>query len=214
MTDRPVPLAAHLGRRALAVAPMLLGAVLRHSGVALRITEVEAYEGREDPGSHAYRGMTPRTEVMHGPAGRLYVYRSYGLHWCANVVCGEDGTASAVLLRAGEVVQGEEVAHARREAARQSRAGDGSRSVSARDLARGPANLTVALALTGQHHGLDLLAGGSSVTLDLPSEQVAPELLRSGARVGVAGPGGDGDRYPWRFWLADAPTVSAYRRAT
>jgi DNA-3-methyladenine glycosylase len=117
------------------VAPALLGvrlvSELGGTRVAVRLTEVEAYMGGQDPGSHAYRGPTPRTTVMFGPAGFLYVYFTYGMHWCANVVCGPDGSASAVLLRAGEVVEGLDAARARRRAARRDE-----------DLARGPARLT------------------------------------------------------------------------
>src|SRR5215217_2588813 len=119
----------------LEVAPRLLGAVLRHDGVALRLTELEAYDGAHDPGSHAFRGQTPRNTVMFGPAGHLYTYFTYGMHHCANVVCGPEGTASAVLLRAGEVVDGLELARARRG------------SSPDRDLARGPARLCKALGL-------------------------------------------------------------------
>src|ERR1700710_1946419 len=120
-------------------APPLLGCWVvtdRPAGrVALRLTEVEAYSGEgEDPASHAHRGPTPRAEIMFGPPGRLYVYFSYGVHWCANVVVGPEGRGSAGLLRAGGVVGGAELAAARRPAAR-----------TARDLARGPARLTQAL---------------------------------------------------------------------
>ena len=128
------------------VAPLLLGAVLRHGDVALRLTEVEAYAGQDDPGSHAYRGSTPRTQVMFGPAGRLYTYFSYGMHVCANVVVGEEGTAAAVLLRAGEVVEGREVVRDRRPRSRE------------RDLTRGPARLCQGLAITLEHGGGDLVA--------------------------------------------------------
>ena len=131
----------------LDAAPRLLGARLRHGGVTLRLTEVEAYDGANDPGSHAYRGPTRRTEVMFGPPGHLYVYFTYGMHHCANVVCGPDGTASAVLLRAGEVVEGLDLARERRG------------SHPDRDLARGPARLCSALDLDLRHNGLDLTDG-------------------------------------------------------
>ena len=113
MTGSPGPRPARLprsffGRSPLEVAPDLLGCTVEHAGVTVRITETEAYAGRDDPGSHAFRGETPRTRVMFGPAGFLYVYFTYGMHFCANVVCGPEGRASAVLLRAGEVVQGVE----------------------------------------------------------------------------------------------------------
>ena len=115
-------------RPAPVVARDLLGCRLTHAGVTVRLTEVEAYPGvGVDPGSHAFRGRTPRTEVMFGEAGHLYVYFSYGMHWCANVVCGDDGVAQAVLLRAGEVVGGLDVAAERRSGVRE------------RDWARGPA---------------------------------------------------------------------------
>ena len=103
-----------LSRQVNEVAPTLLGAVLRHGEVAVRLTEVEAYEGANDPASHAFRGRTPRNAVMFGPPGHLYIYFSYGIHWNANVVCGPDGAASGVLLRAGEVIDGVEVARSRR----------------------------------------------------------------------------------------------------
>lgn len=191
-----------LVRPAVQVAPRLLGAVVRREDaegvVAVRITEVEAYAGEDDPGSHAYRGRTPRTAVMFGPPARLYVYLSYGMHWCANVVTGPDGRASAVLLRAGEVVQGHALARSRRPAARTDR-----------DLARGPARLAQALGLSGADDGADLRS--SSVRLVPRRRPVPRSAVRSGPRVGVAGPGGDGDAFPWRYWLAEDPTVSAYR---
>lgn len=173
----------------LEVAPRLLGAVLRHGGVSVRLTEVEAYDGSNDPGSHAYRGPTPRTEVMFGPPGRLYVYFTYGMHHCANVVCGPDGTASAVLLRAGEVIEGVELARERR-----GRHPD-------RDLARGPARLCSALGLDLADNGLDLTVG--ALTLGAP---VDPEAVSTGPRVGLRG----APERPWRFWLTDEPTVSRY----
>jgi DNA-3-methyladenine glycosylase len=196
--------AVRLDRSALAgpvctVAPALLGCRLVRDGVAVRLTEVEAYSGADDPGSHAFRGRTPRTEVMFGPAGHLYVYFTYGMHWCANVVTGPAGSASAVLLRAGEVVAG--VADARR------RRGD----VRAHDLARGPARLATAMGLGREHRGADLCGAASAIRLESAVGAVDPARIRSGPRVGLSGPGGDGLRYPWRFWLDDEPTVSRYR---
>lgn len=181
-------LVAALSGPALEVAPRLLGAVLRHDGVAVRLTEVEAYDGANDPGSHAFRGPTRRNQVMFGPAGRLYTYFTYGMHHCANVVCGPDGEASAVLLRAGEVVEGIETARARRP-----------RSTD-RDLARGPARLCSALALDLTHNGLDLAA---RLVLGPPPD---PADISTGPRVGLRLAA---DR-PWRFWLTGDPTVSRY----
>lgn len=173
----------------LEVAPRLLGATLRHDGVAVRITEVEAYDGPNDPGSHAYRGPTPRNQVMFGPPGHLYVYFTYGMHFCCNVVCGPAGVPSAVLLRAGEVVEGIDAARHRRV-----------RSTD-RDLARGPARLCQALGLDLRHNTLDLTGG--ALTL---GEPVAPELIRTGPRVGLRLAA---DR-PWRFWVDGEPSVSRY----
>lgn len=194
-------LARLLAGDVLAVAPALLGARLTHAGVTVRLTEVEAYAGSVDPGSHAFRGRTPRTEVMFGPAGRLYVYFTYGMHFCANVVTGPEGEASAVLLRAGEVVDGHEVAAARRAGVRE------------RDWARGPARLATTLALGREQNGLDLLDAATDGRLEPPTAPAAASSVRTGPRVGVSGPGGDGEAFPWRFWLADEPTVSVYRPA-
>lgn len=184
--DRPV----------LDVAPELLGTVLVHGPVAVRITEVEAYDGANDPASHAYRGLTPRTTVMFGPPGHVYVYFTYGMHYCANLVCGPDGTASAVLLRAGEVVAGLDIARSHRPGV-------------AKDtqLARGPANLVRALGLGPHHNGVDVVAGG-----ELQIQRGATEHgeVRAGPRVGVS----TGATRPWRFWIAGDPTVSAYRPGT
>ncbi|GAB47633.1 DNA-3-methyladenine glycosylase [Mobilicoccus pelagius] len=191
-------------RPVLEVAPDLLGCVLRHGDVAVRLTEVEAYAGPRDPGSHAYRGPTPRTEVMFGPPGRLYVYFSYGMHHCVNVVCGPDGEASAVLLRAGEVVEGIEEARRRRTR-------DGRPAPADRDLARGPARLTVTLGLDRRHDGLDTTVPGAEVVLLRGDGTGAPGEVLTGPRVGVSGPGG-GPEYPWRFHLDD-PSVSPYRAA-
>jgi DNA-3-methyladenine glycosylase len=185
----------------LDVAPALLGATLTHAGVTVRLTEVEAYAGTSDPGSHAFRGPTPRTEVMFGGAGHLYVYFTYGMHWCANVVCGPPGEASAVLLRAGEVVGGEELAARRRT------------GIARRDWARGPARLATTLALAGEQSGIDACAPDGPAEFHAPVERVRAQRIRTGPRVGVSGAGGDGTAYPWRFWLDGEPTVSAYRPA-
>jgi DNA-3-methyladenine glycosylase len=191
---RSADLRALLERPVLEVAPLLLGAVLRHGEVGCRLTEVEAYDGSNDPGSHAFRGPTPRNAVMFGPAGHLYVYFTYGMHWCANVVCGPEGRASAVLLRAGEIVEGVEVARARRPAARADR-----------DLARGPARLCQALGVGRDQNGHDLCA--PPLTLE-PGEPVG--VVSTGPRVGLRAAA---DR-PWRFYLAGEPTVSVYRPAS
>lgn len=188
------------------VAPLLLGAVLTHDGregtVSVRITEVEAYLGphdslHPDPGSHTFRGATARNAPMFGPAGHLYVYFTYGMHHCANIVCGPEGMASALLLRAGEVVAGQELALARRPT-----------SKSARDLASGPARLATALGLTTADSGRDAL--GAPFRLELPPAPASG--ISSGPRVGVSGAGGTDD-YPWRFWLNGDPTVSRYKAA-
>lgn len=203
-------------RPVLDVAADLLGAHLTHStpegSVTLRLTEVEAYGGLDDPGSHAARGVTPRNRSMALPGGHLYAYRHLGLHTCLNVVAGPEGSPSAVLLRGGEVVEGEPLALARRTERGVAR--------TARDLARGPARLAVALGAGVDHDGVDLLGPGGCLTLVVPAPQPGTQADaaddRSGAvlrgpRVGVSGPGGDGELFPWRLWLAGEPTVSAYR---
>ncbi len=183
------------------IAPRFLGAVLTSEvdgeRVSVRITEVEAYAGEgEDPGSHAFRGPGRRNATMFGPPGRLYVYFTYGMHWCANVVTRAQGSASAVLLRAGEVIEGVDIARARRPSARTDR-----------DLARGPARMTSALGLTGDHDGVDLFDSAASVRLVLPSRPLPVHAITP--RTGVAGAGAS---TPWRF-AADDATVSPYRSA-
>jgi DNA-3-methyladenine glycosylase len=197
-----------LHRRALQVAPELLGARLtsRIGGeqVTVRLVEVEAYEGADDPASHAFRGERPRNRVMFGPAGHLYVYRHMGLHHCANVVVGPEGIASAVLLRGAEVVEGLDVAWRRRLSTGVCRA--------ERDLARGPARLAVVLGLTREHDGVALGEAGSAAALWLePGATVEQERVTTGPRVGIAGAGVEAASRPWRFWLADDPHVSARR---
>jgi DNA-3-methyladenine glycosylase len=186
-------------RTSVEVAPALLGArFTRHSplgDVSLRITEVEAYLGvGEDPGSHSFRGRTARNAVMFGPPLHLYAYFTYGMHICANIVCSPEGQASAVLLRAGEIVAG--VEHARSNRGEQ---------VAYRDLARGPARLTKALGIPLSDDGADLTGEVYSLELD---DQV-PDVGTS-VRTGVSGPGGLAE-YPWRFFMPNDPTVSPYR---
>jgi DNA-3-methyladenine glycosylase len=182
--DRPV----------LEVARDLLGAVVEHAGVRVRLTEVEAYDGANDPASHAYRGETTRTTVMFGPPGHAYVYFVYGMHFCVNLVCGPAGTASAVLLRAGEVVSGAELAAERRPASR------------ARDLARGPARLTQALAIDRSLNGVDVTVARSPLRV-LAGAAVDAGAVRAGPRVGIS----RAAQWPWRFWIAGEPSVSPYR---
>jgi DNA-3-methyladenine glycosylase len=182
------------------VAPILLGAhlttIVGGESVTVRLTEVEAYAGTGgDPASHAHRGRTRRNAVMFGPPGYAYVYFTYGMHWCINVVTGVDGVASAVLLRAGEVVDGVP-------AARERRGG-----VADRDLARGPARLCSALGIDRAAYGAYLLGDGP-LTLRPPAEPVDPARIAAGPRVGVTG----AHDLPWRFWIEGEPTVSAYRR--
>ncbi|WAL68028.1 DNA-3-methyladenine glycosylase [Amycolatopsis cynarae] len=192
-------------REELAVDPvelarLLLGAVIETTSpegvVAARLVEVEAYRGQDDPASHCYRGRTPRNEVMWGPAGHLYVYFVYGMHFCANVVGRADGEAGAVLLRGAEVLSGTGLARGRRKASRRDE-----------DLACGPARLTTALGIGPQHNGADLLDPASPVRL-LTGDEVAPGRILSGPRVGVAA----AMDTPWRFWVDGSGSVSAYRR--
>ncbi|MCM3697743.1 DNA-3-methyladenine glycosylase [Microbacterium oleivorans] len=193
------------------VAPTLLGGELQVTtatgAVTVRITEVEAYHGRgtgafADPGSHARMGPTARNATMWGEPGHLYVYLSHGIHSCVNVVCGPEGVAGGILLRAGEVVEGADVAHVRRPAARL-----------ARDLARGPGRLGDAVGLRHPvHDGIDAVTGadraGARARLFLRAEPL--DQIATGPRVGVAGVAGT-DAFPWRFWIPGDPTVSAFR---
>ncbi len=179
----------------LEAAPRILGATLRHGRVAVRITEVEAYAGEEDPGSHAYRGLTARNATMFGPPGHLYCYFVYGMHYCANVVCGPVGAARAVLLRAGQVVDGIDLARSRR-------------TGPDRDLARGPARLCRALDVGRELDGASLTSG--PVSLSLAAAPPPAGAVRTGPRVGLRAAA----ERPWRFWLAGEETVSDYRPAS
>jgi DNA-3-methyladenine glycosylase len=184
------------------VAPHFLGALVasdaRGERVAVRVVEVEAYGGSDDPASHAFRGRTERNSSMFGPPGTCYVYFTYGMHWCLNVAVGPAGTAGAVLLRAGEVVEGRDRAGVRR-------TGASGRRPAERDLARGPARLTQALGVAAGFDGSQLLDRRNVLRLTLPEQPVA--AFETGPRVGVA----QAVDRPWRFWLPDEPTVSAYR---
>ncbi|MDP4333819.1 DNA-3-methyladenine glycosylase [Curtobacterium sp. A7_M15] len=225
MTDATLAL---LSAPAPVSAPALLGATIAGKGVTLRITEVEAYFGPTDPGSHGHRGPTPRNRHLFGPPGTLYAYRSYGIHTCVNVVSGPEGTSSGSLLRGAQVVAGIETARSRRGA-----------SVADLALARGPGNLGGALgAALGEDDGSSLLDGSGPYVLTLAPglkarlasagpARVVEELLSEtapgpagtgpvrrisrGPRTGVGGIAG-GAGFPWRFWLTGEPTVSAYRR--
>lgn len=195
------------------LAPRLLGSVISHTtsegAVAIRLTELEAYRGERDsafpdPGAHSFRGKTARNAAMFGPPAHLYCYFTYGMHYCANLVCGPEGRASGILLRAGIVVEGTALAWSRRPAARKES-----------ELARGPARLATCLALTTADTGADLLA--PPLDLRVPRSALAVEgpderTVLSGPRVGVSGAGGSLE-YPWRFWLDGEPSVSVYRPA-
>jgi DNA-3-methyladenine glycosylase len=194
-------------RPSVQVAPDLLGVVLEHQTaaglVAVQLTEVEAYAGASDPASHAYRGRTRRNAVMFGPPGHAYVYFTYGMYFCANLVCAGNGSASAVLLRAGEVIEGEELARSRRTR--------GVAAVSHRDLARGPARLCLALDIDRAQDGADVCVAGSPLRVRWPDAgtlaRSAEKKIATGPRVGVS----SAAEVPWRFWVEGDPTVSAYR---
>ncbi|MCT4354923.1 DNA-3-methyladenine glycosylase [Streptomyces sp. Je 1-79] len=189
--DRPV----------LEVAPDLLGRILvrrtSEGRLELRLTEVEAYAGAIDPGSHAFRGRTARNAVMFGPPGHAYVYFTYGMWHCLNLVCGPEGHASGVLLRAGQVLEGADQARKRRLSARYDR-----------ELAKGPARLATALDVSLSLNGTDTCAGPDAPLSLLSGTPPTSDLVRNGPRTGV---GGDGAPHPWRFWIDDDPTVSPYR---
>ena len=191
-------------RGAVEVAPTLLGCVLEHETpeglVAVALTEVEAYNGEADPASHAYRGRTARNGVMYGPPGHAYVYFTYGMHFCVNLVCRPEGTASAVLLRAGRVITGVELATARRAAGRR---------IAERDLARGPARLCKALDITRAQDGADVCDPASPLRVRWPDQRVKHDISQ-GPRIGIS----VATEVPWRFWLTGDPTVSVYRPYT
>jgi DNA-3-methyladenine glycosylase len=196
-------------RLSVPVAPDLLGCVLEHQTeaglVAVELTEVEAYAGASDPASHAYRGKTARNAVMFGPPGHAYVYFTYGMHFCVNLVCLGNGSASAVLLRAGRIIAGEELARARRTHSQA--------VVPFRDLARGPARLCQALDIDRSLDGADVCVPDSPLRMRWPDASTTARSvdrkILSGPRVGIS----VAAEVPWRFWVEDEPTVSAYRPA-
>jgi DNA-3-methyladenine glycosylase len=196
-------------RLSVPVAPDLLGCVLEHQTeaglVAVELTEVEAYMGASDPASHAYRGKTARNAVMFGPPGHAYVYFTYGMHFCVNLVCLGNGSASAVLLRAGRIIEGEELARARRTR--------GTTNIPFRDLARGPARLCQALDIDRSLDGADVCVPDSPLRMRWPDASTTARSvdrkILSGPRVGIS----VAAEVPWRFWVEGEPTVSAYRPA-
>jgi DNA-3-methyladenine glycosylase len=186
----PLPRAFY-ERDSRVVAKALLNKLLvRDDGRAARIVEVEAYLGVGDPGSHSYRGMTPRTEVMFGPAGHLYVYFTYGMHWCANAVCGDVGVGTAVLLRAGEPVDGVELMQA-------------VRGTGGKDVANGPAKLCQALGVAKDLNGADLVTADRGLTIATDGTP-PPRRPGNSTRVGLS----QGKEHPWRWWVPGNPHVS------
>ncbi|HEX6869865.1 MAG TPA: DNA-3-methyladenine glycosylase [Micromonosporaceae bacterium] len=178
-------------------AKALLGWELSAGAVRIRLTELEAYAGTgEDPASHAHRGPTPRSQVMFGPAGVAYTYFVFGVHWCLNVVCGREGEAAAVLVRAGEVIQGRDLARERRG------------EVPDRELARGPGRLALALGIGAAAYGTSMVDGSGPLLLRPPARPILDGAISAGPRVGVAA----AHDVPWRFWITGDPTVSNYRR--
>lgn len=208
----PTPDPTWFERDPLELAPLLLGGVLRRAdasgAVALRLTEVEAYRGADDPGAHSFRGRTARNATMFGPGGHVYCYFTYGMHHAVNIVAGPEGSGWGVLVRAGEVVEGSTLARERRSARRA--------SPPTGELARGPGNVAQALGATLADDGAALadslaLSGGDALWTFAPAG--APPAHTTGPRVGVSGPGGDAAAHPWRFWIPGEPSVSAYRAA-
>jgi DNA-3-methyladenine glycosylase len=212
-TESPYPVPFY-DRPVLDVAPELLGATIWHGPVAVRITEVEAYGGADDPASHAFRGLTPRNAVMFGQPGSVYVYLSYGVHWCLNIVCSPAGQAAAVLVRSGKVIAGLDGLRARWP------------RLAERDLARGPGRLGRVLSVGPDLNGTPVTGGGPlRVTgVPTPGAQAAVDaqpttylawqrsthgrgsarIVQTGPRVGIR----LAAERPWRFWLAEEPSVS------
>jgi len=177
-------------RDPLDVAPALLNKVLHYGTLSGRIVEVEAYQGTADPASHAFRGQTKRNATMFGEPGYLYTYFTYGMHWCANVVCAEPGVAAAVLIRALAPLTGLETMRQRRAVSRRDT-----------DLCSGPAKLCQAFGLGSEHDGTDLIAGPVQI---LDDSMPAPAEPVQSTRIGLS----KGVELPWRFYVGDDPNVS------
>ena len=193
MLVRPLPRRFYR-RDSRELGPLLLNKVLVHGNRRARIVEVEAYAGSEDPGSHAYRGMRPRNATMFGPPSHLYVYRSYGVHWCANVVCGEEGWASAVLLRGATPLTGLDEMYASRPGI-----------VRERDLCGGPGRLCQAMGIDGSFDGTDLVERSDGVVL-CDDGTPPPDDPGISPRIGLSP--GKGDESPWRYYVRGAVGVS------
>jgi DNA-3-methyladenine glycosylase len=205
-------------RPSTAVAPALLGCLLWHDSpaglVAVRLTEVEAYQGPADPASHAFRGQTARNAVMFGPPGHAYVYFTYGMHFCVNLVCQPTGQPEAVLIRAGQVVTGADLAGLRRRGRAADPATDlavagvdGSRRIREVDLARGPGRLCQALGIDRALDGADVCAPDAALGVAPPPTAIDHDQIRTGPRVGIS----QATDRPWRYWLADDSYVSVFR---
>jgi len=189
---RPLPRHFYV-RHPTQVAPELLNKLLvRADGRAARIVEVEAYAGSEDPAAHSYRGQTARNATMFGPAGHLYVYFTYGMHWGSNAVCGQPGEGMGVLLRAAEPVAGVELMQSLRPRARR-----------LRDLASGPGKLSQAMGISGALDGADLVSGDHSIAL-VDDGTAPPQSPAIGPRIGIS----RAIEFPWRWHVAGNPHVS------
>ena len=188
---------AFYDRDSLEVGPELLNKVLVGNGVSARLVEVEAYRATADPGSHSFRGRTPRNSVMFGPAGVLYVYFSYGNHWCMNVTCGPGATANAVLFRAAAPVRGLEVMRARREPRPLAK------PLRDRDLAAGPGRLGQAFAVDRSYNGISLISGALRIVDDGTPPPPHPGIS---ARIGLGV--GKGEYLPYRFYVPNDPNIS------
>jgi len=197
--------AAVLSDDPVEVAPRLLGKVLVAGPAAGRIVEVEAYRGAADPASHAFRGLTRRNRTMFGPPGLLYVYFTYGMHYCANIVCGPDGVPGAVLIRALAPLKGTGEMLVRRSA------GGGSpqrrAELADRDLCSGPAKLCEALGINASFDGVDLLSRASPARLSEDGAVYLASEIMTGPRIGLAHSLSSAGE-PWRWWVAGDPNVS------